>query len=155
MERDSFRSRRGFIIACIGSAVGMGNIWLFPARVSAFGGAAFVGEGTPPLVMYFLFALAGVAWATINVNSFPMVVELAGGGDVGRYTGYYYTASMAAQIVTPVLSGFLMDQFGMRHVLFPYAAVFCALSFLTMFFVRHGDARPTPKTGIEALHPED
>ena len=123
--------------------------------VAAFGGAAFVGEGTPPLVMYFLFALAGVAWATINVNSFPMVVELASGGDVGRYTGYYYTASMAAQIVTPVLSGFLMDQFGMRSVLFPYAAVFCALSFLTMFFVRHGDARPTPKTGIEALHPED
>lgn len=47
MERDSFRSRRGFIIACIGSAVGMGNIWLFPARVSAFGGAAF-------LIPYFI-----------------------------------------------------------------------------------------------------
>lgn len=47
MERDSFRSRRGFIIACIGSAVGMGNIWLFPARVSAYGGAAF-------LIPYFI-----------------------------------------------------------------------------------------------------
>ena len=42
MARDSFRSRRGFIIACIGSAVGMGNIWLFPARVSEFGGAGFL-----------------------------------------------------------------------------------------------------------------
>ena len=47
MERDSFKSRTGFIIACIGSAVGMGNIWLFPARVSALGGAAF-------LIPYFI-----------------------------------------------------------------------------------------------------
>lgn len=47
MARDNFKSRRGFIIACIGSAVGMGNIWLFPARVSAFGGAAF-------LIPYFI-----------------------------------------------------------------------------------------------------
>ena len=46
-ERDSFKSRTGFIIACIGSAVGMGNIWLFPARVSALGGAAF-------LIPYFI-----------------------------------------------------------------------------------------------------
>ncbi len=47
MARDNFKSRSGFIIACIGSAVGMGNIWLFPARVSALGGAAF-------LIPYFI-----------------------------------------------------------------------------------------------------
>ena len=122
---------------------------------AAFGGAYFVTPGSSPLFMTFFFALAGIAWATINVNSFPMVVELAKGGDVGKYTGFYYTASMAAQIITPVLSGFLMDAFGMRNVLFPYAAIACGLAFLTMFFVRHGDSRPTAKKGFEALDADD
>ncbi len=122
---------------------------------TAFAGAYFVEPGSSPLFMTFFFALAGIAWATINVNSFPMVVHLAKGGDVGKYTGFYYTASMAAQIVTPVLSGFLMDEFGMRNVLFPYAAIACALAFVTMFFVRHGDSRPVAKGGLEALDVDD
>ena len=92
--------------------------------------------------MYPIFILAGVGWATINVNSFPMVVELAKGGDVGMYTGYYYTASMAAQIVAPILSGFLYDLIGMRIMFFAFGTVFVALSFVTMFFVKHGDAVP-------------
>lgn len=46
--RDSFSSRWGFILACIGSAVGMGNIWLFPVRVSSYGGGSF-------LIAYFIF----------------------------------------------------------------------------------------------------
>jgi len=89
--------------------------------------------------MYIIFALTGVAWATINVNSYPMVVELAKGSNIGKYTGYYYTFSMAAQILTPILSGFLMDQFS-RQILFPYATFFVALAFVTMLFVKHGDA---------------
>ena len=80
----------------------------------------FIGEGADPIIMYPIFALAGIGWATINVNSFPMVVELARGGDVGKYTGYYYTASMAAQIVAPILSGLLYDIFDMRYVFFAF-----------------------------------
>ena len=92
--------------------------------------------------MYVIFALAGIAWATINVNSFPMVVELATGSNIGKYTGYYYTASMAAQVITPILSGAIMDLFGgSMRPLFPYATVFVALSFVTMFFVKHGNAQ--------------
>ena len=101
-----------------------------------------------------LFALAGVAWATINVNSFPMVVELCSGGDVGKYTGDYYTASMAAQAVTPWISGYLMDEMGMR-ILFPYAAVFVALAFVTMLFVKHGDSKAAVKTGLETFDLDD
>lgn len=104
---------------------------------AAFGGAIFVNATTSDLLINLLFALAGIAWATINVNSFPMVVELASGGDVGKYTGYYYTASMAAQILTPILSGALMDLAGNMRPLFPYATVFVALAFVTMLFVRH------------------
>ncbi|MBQ1263347.1 MAG: MFS transporter, partial [Oscillospiraceae bacterium] len=103
--------------------------------------AIFIREQTP--VMYLIFALVGIGWAAINVNSFPMVVEMASGADVGKYTGIYYTFSMAAQITTPLLSGFLIDNLGFGYsVLFPYAVLFSALSFVTMSFVRHGDTKP-------------
>ena len=121
----------------------------------AFFIAIFLTDVKNELMMFPIFALAGIGWATINVNSFPMVVELAKAGDTGKYTGYYYTASMAAQIVTPVLSGLLVDAVGWG-VFFPYAAVFAALSFVTMFFVKHGDSKPEQKKSLlEALDVED
>ena len=121
---------------------------------TAFGCAAFMRASSPTWVMNLLFALAGVAWATINVNSFPMVVEMCSGADTGKYTGFYYTASMTAQIITPMLSGILMDKMGMT-VLFPYAAIFVALAFVTMFTVKHGDTRITAKKGLEVFDSED
>ena len=121
---------------------------------AAFTVASFLNASSPTMLMNAMFALAGIAWATINVNSFPMVVEMCSGGDVGKYTGFYYTASMAAQVATPMLSGLLMDKLGM-HVLFPYAAAFTALAFVTMLFVRHGDSRPEAKKGLDALEDMD
>lgn len=121
---------------------------------TSFTVACFLRESSPTLLMNCMFALAGIGWATINVNSFPMVVEMCRGGSVGKYTGIYYTASMAAQTVTPLLSGFLMDKLGLT-ALFPYAAVFVALAFVTMLFVMHGDNKPTAKRGLEALDVED
>ena len=121
---------------------------------AAFIVAAFVREGSPLMLMNAMFALAGIGWATINVNSFPMVVELSRGGDVGKYTGFYYTASMAAQTITPYLSGLLMDKTGMTS-LFPYAAVFVFLSSVTMLFVRHGDSKPIPAGKLESFDAGD
>ena len=117
--------------------------------------AIFIREQTP--VMYLIFALVGIGWAAINVNSFPMVVEMASGSDVGKYTGIYYTFSMAAQITTPLLSGFLIDNLGFGYsVLFPYAVLFSALSFVTMSFVRHGDTKPQKsKSLLENFDVED
>jgi maltose/moltooligosaccharide transporter len=102
-------------------------------------------------LLYGLFVLVGIAWATINVNSYPMVVEISKSGDVGQYTGYYYTFSMAAQIVTPILSGYLMQYLG-DQILAPYAAIMVAISFITISLTRHGDSRPTaPKGKLEAF----
>jgi len=103
---------------------------------------------TAPMFMIFLFV--GFAWAAINVNSLPMVVEMCKGSDIGKFTGYYYTASMAAQVVTPVCAGYLMRTINYK-ILFPYAALFVALSFVTMLFVSHGDAAPEAKMGLEAF----
>jgi maltose/moltooligosaccharide transporter len=141
----------GFIASKFGrkKTILAGVIMLTVALFSAY----FIGRNMPEFIMYFIFMIAGFAWATINVNSYPMVVELSKGGNVGRYTGFYYTASMAAQILTPVLSGALMDLTSMK-ALFPYATVFAVLAFVTMLFVKHGDNKPPAKKGIEAYDAE-
>jgi MFS family permease len=90
-------------------------------------------------IVYLIMPIAGLGFAAINVNSYPMIVEMSSGGNIGKYTGYYYTASMAAQIFTPLLSGALMTVFGLG-LLFPYATFFALASFGTMYFVRHGEA---------------
>jgi len=100
-----------------------------------------------PFVLHILFAMVGLGWAAINVNSFPMVVEISQNGNVGRYTGYYYTFSMAAQVFTPLISGVLVDNFG-YGIVFPYATVFTAFAFCTMLFVRHGDAKNHKKETV-------
>lgn len=94
-----------------------------------------------------IFAITGIAWAAINVNSYPMVVEMSKGSDVGKYTGLYYTFSMTAQTITPILSGFLLQWVSYR-TLFPYAVCFSLLSLCTMMFVKHGDVKPLAKGSI-------
>lgn len=102
-----------------------------------------------------LFVVVGISWAAINVNSYPMVVEMSRGSDVGKFTGIYYFFSMGAQIITPILSGALLEHVG-YYTLFPYAAIFVALSFVTMLFVKHGDSRPeAPASRLEAFDVED
>ncbi len=110
-------------------------------------------EGFSP-VLYLLFLLVGLAWASINVNSLPMVVEMCKGSEVGKFTGLYYTFSMSAQIITPIVAGWLLRNVSYR-ALFPYAAVFVFASFLTMGFVRHGDNKVPAKKGLEAYDVED
>lgn len=120
---------------------------------ACFGTAALFAQFSP--VLYGIFALVGAAWAMINVNSYPMVVEISKSGDVGKYTGYYYTFSMAAQIVTPIVSGWLLEHVG-YYTLLPYAAVMVALSFVTISLTRHGDSRPQPpRSRLEAFDAGD
>ena len=98
-------------------------------------------------IMNLFFAIIGFAWAAIGVNSLPMVVEIASAGDVGKYTGLYYTFSMAAQVVTPILSGFLLEYVSYR-TLFPYAVVFSVAAFFSMTQVKHGDSKPVQKKDV-------
>ena len=141
-------------LGILSSRIGRKKAVLFGILLMAACYALAITIREPSVVMYMIFALVGIGWASINVNSFPMVVEMSKAGDVGKYTGYYYTFSMAAQIVTPLLSGWLITKFG-YNILFPYAVVFSLLSFVTMFFVRHGDNRPEARTGLEAFEDLD
>ncbi len=127
-------------IGIISSNIGRKKVIL--GGVILMGGAFACGmlfTSYSPLA-YVIMGVIGIGWAAINVNSYPMVVEMSRGSDVGKYTGYYYTFSMAAQVATPILSGYLFKHFS-YSVLFPYALVFSALAFLTMLMVRHGDVK--------------
>lgn len=120
----------------------MGGVLLMAACYFA---AIFVREYTP--IINVAFALIGVAWAAINVNSYPMIVAMSEGADIGKFTGTYYTFSMAAQIMTPILSGFFLEHIS-YHTLFPYAMIFSLLAFLTMTQVKHGDVKPAKKASL-------
>ncbi|NLL41802.1 MAG: SLC45 family MFS transporter [Firmicutes bacterium] len=123
------------------------------ALAVCFAAAALFTTFSPLLNVILVFV--GFGWAAINVNSYPMVVEMASGADIGKYTGYYYTASMSAQILTPVLSGFFMEHVGYR-TLFPYAAIFMIVALITMSQVKHGDSKLIlPKSRLELLDVED
>jgi len=120
----------------------MGGVLLMAA---CYGAAIFAGHYHP--LINVAFALIGVAWAAINVNSYPMIVAMGQGTDIGRFTGTYYTFSMAAQIMTPILSGILLENISYR-TLFPYALIFSLLAFLTMTQVKHGDVKPMKKESV-------
>ena len=102
-----------------------------------------------------IFAFTGIGWAAINVNSYPMVVEMCKGSDIGKYTGMYYTFSMTSQILTPIVSGALLEYVSYR-TLFPYAVIFSIASLCTMLVVKHGDSKPPKKkAALENFDVED
>lgn len=142
-------------VGIISSKLGRKKVILFGVAllaVSFFCGFLFK---TPNFGINIVFLLVGMAWAAINVNSYPMVVEMCKGSDIGKFTGTYYTFSMAAQVLTPVLSGFFLEHVG-YWTLFPYATVFSALAFFTMLNVKHGDSKPEArKNKLEAFDVED
>jgi maltose/moltooligosaccharide transporter len=121
------------------------GIVMLAASFGFFAFWTFAGNGFSP-VLYIGMVIVGAGWAAINVNSLPMVVEMCRDSDVGKFTGYYYTFSMAAQTVTPIVAGWLMHNVGYES-LFVYAACFAAAAFVTMQFVHHGDARLVGKEG--------
>ena len=129
-----------------------GTLLLSGSFFAAFGYTMISDSFSP--VLYLLFVLVGLAWAAINVNSLPMVVEMCKGSEVGKFTGLYYTFSMTAQIMTPIVAGWLLEHVGYR-TLFPYAAIFVFASFITMGIVKHGDNRVEAKKGLDAFDVDD
>lgn len=134
-------------IGAISSKFGRKKVILFGVVLMSI---CYITIGLMPVyngLVNVFFALIGVGWAAINVNSYPMVVEMGKSGDIGKYTGTYYTFSMAAQVFTPILSGFLLEHVSYK-TLFPYAFVFSTLAFFTMLMVKHGDSKPQAKKNI-------
>ncbi len=142
-------------VGIISSKFGRKKVILFGVALLAFSFLSGVLFEKPNFAINIMFFLVGVAWASINVNSYPMVVEMCKGSDIGKFTGMYYTFSMAAQVLTPVLSGAFLEHVG-YWTLFPYAAIFSAAAFCTMLMVKHGDSKPDAiKSKLEAFDIDD
>ncbi|MEG1613496.1 MAG: MFS transporter [Clostridia bacterium] len=118
----------GFLLAVVSFLL----IWLF-----------LKPTGSAAILFTIFYLIAGFGLIIANVNTFPMVVELSKAGDVGKYTGFYYMATMSAQAITPFIAGLFMDNITMKS-LFAYAAVCVIIAIVLMAFVKHGDSRPLP-----------
>lgn len=94
-------------------------------------------ENNSFIIVYISTVLLGFGWALINVNSYPMMVEMASGKNIGKFTGYYYSASMLAQSITPILVGIIMtnSNIGLK-ALYVYAFVFMVLALFTFTFIK-------------------
>jgi len=99
---------------------------------------AFVTPAVPLFNIWLALglAIAGAGWAIVNISAFPMFVEFADKDKVGRYTGYYYLATMSAQTLTPILAGWLVGDTLGWWALFPYTAVFMSIALALMLFFR-------------------
>ena len=89
------------------------------------------------ILIYICTVIIGVGWALININSYPMIVEMANKNNVGKFTGYYYTASMVAQTSTPILVGLIMsfNTNGLK-LLYVYAAIMMLIALIVFFFAK-------------------
>lgn len=112
-KRETFQNRIGFILACIGSAVGMGNIWMFPYRVGECGGAAFL---IPYFICVFFLGIAGVAgemafgraMAAGSIGAFRKATQLRG-KNWGEKVGLIPTiASLGIGIGYSVVVGWIL-----------------------------------------------
>jgi maltose/moltooligosaccharide transporter len=97
--------------------------------------------------MYAIAAIlfmGGIAWSLININSLPMIVDLAPGDRLlGTYTGLYYIAGTSAAIAGPILNGWIIDLTGKNYsMIFLVAPVFMVLAMICMWFVTRGEAKP-------------
>jgi MFS family permease len=95
--------------------------------------------GVPWPTAAILLASGGLFWALVNINSFPMVADMAPVARLGLYTGLYYFSSQLAAILAPPVFGFAMD-ITSRKAMFPMAAVAFVLAFLMLMGVRRGEA---------------
>ena len=140
----------GLGLTCLGLA-----IMCFVRPTGLVSGAN--GEFSFPALMYLMGILRGFGMALVHNCSFPMVVELCSSKQIGRFTGYYYTASMSAQTVTPVLLGLVLNATLAWSALPVYVLIMCLLS-LTVFILKVKNIKANKVEnikGLEALGEKD
>lgn len=92
---------------------------------------------------WYLFLFVGFAWSWVNINSYPMITQMASAGKIGAYTGMYYLFSSLANIAGPPLFGWVFDHMGYGFF-FPLGMLFMALAILCMLMVTKGEKTPKP-----------
>lgn len=151
--------RKNSVLIGIGSLViGFGGILLYYYLNGVFA-KDFIenhtnGIGFSILPVYIFIAICGFGWALINASSYPMMVEMSTSKTIGKFTGYYYTISMLAQTVTPILIGLIMNQSTLSlRLLYIYSLVLMLLAFIIMIFYKENWTKQIVKSkkGFDAL----
>lgn len=125
-------------MAGLSCRIGRKNTTYIGIGLMCLGGMTiFTISGYTPLI-YLWVSVSGVGMGTVATTIYPMIMEVASENTTGRYTGYYYTASMSAQIITPILSGAVMEFIGYRF-LYLYAVVCALLAGLPLLLVKKGN----------------
>jgi Na+/melibiose symporter-like transporter len=100
----------------------------------------------PIYTLSFIMMALGIAWALININSLPMVVDMTDAVHIGTYTGLYYLFSTLAAILGPILYGGIIqasnDQYRLLMLVSP---IFLLFALLAMLGVKRGEATTTPE----------
>ncbi len=138
----------GFLASFIGR-----KLSVIIGLVIMFTGLAIVMSLNAIGVFFFIgIIFSGIGWAMINVNSYPMIVEMSHKNNVGKYTGFYYTSSMLAQSFTPIVAGLAIARIDNYRVLFPYSAILVFMAFIVFFFVKEKrDVKHEYKKGLDAF----
>jgi len=115
------------------------------------------GSGSFPISIWIIWFVKGLGMSLVHVNSFPMVVELCSSDKIGKFTGYYYAASMAAQTITPVALGLLLMHPTLNFGYLPVYALICLIiSFVIFFFIKNVKIDKVKiSKGLEAFSGED
>ena len=115
------------------------------------------GEYAFPALLYVVWAIKGFGMALVHNCSFPMVVELCSSKKIGKFTGYYYTASMSAQTVTPVFLGFVFDATGAWRALPVYSSILilCSFAVFSLLVKNIKASKVENVVGLEALGDDD
>ncbi len=124
--------------------IGVATIYFLPREVLATLVTKLPLVG-PIYSLSFIMMLMGIAWALININSLPMVVDMTDSAHIGTYTGLYYLFSTMAAIIGPIMYGWIIQLSGNQYKLLMFVSpIFLFMAFLAMAGVRGGEARSEP-----------
>ena len=146
--------RKWTVVGGLGVTLGSYLLWMI-ASFTFLKGVA--GNGSFPIIIYVIWLIKGFGMSLVHINSFPMVVELCSSNKIGKFTGFYYASSMAAQTLTPIALGslLLIPNFGFE-LLPVYALVCLTISFGIFIFIKNVKNKKTKiATGLEAFDSED
>ena len=141
-----FGRRRTILVGIALLGLLLATIFVLPISTLTLNLTSLPVLGEIPVIGVFLM-IAGIAWALININSLPMVVDMTVPEKIGTYTGLYYLFSTLAAIAGPNVNGLMVQIFGNYNVIMVLAPIFLVVAFVLMMGVHRGEAAKTPIPG--------
>jgi Na+/melibiose symporter-like transporter len=139
----AFGRRKTILVGIILMAIGVGSLFFVPIATLTHVLTKLPLLGQIPVIGLILMGI-GVAWALININSLPMVVDMTDESHIGTFTGLYYLFSTLAAIIGPIMYGWVIQLSGSNYNLVMLVSpIFLIAAFFCMIFVKRGESKKT------------